>query len=78
MGKCRGRIKRLVVSAAVVYVTYILLPEKDKEKIKTAARELLQRAGSAMQEIQRVYNRQNEQSMLKEQQEQTLRQWEYL
>ncbi len=31
-----------------------------------------------MQEIQRVYNRQNEQSMLKEQQEQTLRQWEYL
>lgn len=71
-------MKRLVVSAAVVYVTYILLPEKDKEKIKTAARELLQRAGSAMQEIQRVYNRQNEQSMLKEQQEQTLRQWEYL
>ncbi len=31
-----------------------------------------------MQEIQRVYNRQNEQSMLKEQQEQTLRQWKYL
>lgn len=78
MGKSKKRIKKLIVSTAVVCLTYALLPKKEKQKIKMVTNKFLQKAENVVQEVQKVYSGQDEQSMLKDQQTQTLRQWEYL